>query len=430
MGRNIPWRKALTFTLLLITFTSINSSPIKGKNHPVMWKSAVENSSKTVSNRNNYKKDKHLTFDISNSAINSQLKKVDKKSWSKYLKTTYNRLLPYRDFIAEEAEKQNVPIELMYLPIIESGAYPMAKSRRGATGLWQFMSNSSGAYDMHTTEWLDERRDFVKSTRGAISKLSYNYKKTGDWLLALAAYNCGLNRVLTVMKNSGIDNFWEMAEKRLLPKETINYIPKFLAVSSLFMKKNNYNIPVKWDKTQWVELPLTHAVDLRMLSKRANIPLETLIKGNYELNYTVTPPTNTKYKLKVPTIYKENVLTALSQQEQLLEFYRYKVKSGDTHSEIGYHYGISTNGLIKYNPGVSARNLRVGKTLLVPAIKKTPPYEKYKSTGPFKNDYIVKEGDTLWDISLKYDTTVEEIALNSGLPINGYIKKGMRLKVP
>lgn len=430
MGRNIPWREALSFFLLLTSFASINSSPIPGKNHLMEWKSEIVNSSKMVSIKHNYKNDKHLTFDISNNATSQQIDKVDKKSWSKYLKTTFNRLLPYRDFIAEEAEKQNVPIELIYLPIIESGAYPMAESPRGATGLWQFMSNSSGAYDMHTTEWLDERRDFAKSTRGAISKLNYNYKKTGDWLLALAAYNCGLNRVRTVMKNNGIDNFWEMAEKKLLPKETINYIPKFLAVSSLLMEKNRYQIPIKWDKTEWTELPLTHAIDLRMLSERADIPLKTLIEGNYELNYTVTPPTNTKYKLKIPIIYKENVLTALSQQEQLLEFYRYKVKSGDTLSEIGYHYGISTNGLIKYNPGVSARNLRVGKTLLVPAIKKTPPYEKYKSTGPFKNDYIVKEGDTLWDISLKYDTTVEEIALNSGLPINGYIKKGMRLKVP
>ncbi len=428
MGRYISWRKTLSFVSLSTIFFII-ATPLPSK----LDINKSNNSEQTYNLqqlRHDYKTSKVLTFSMDIEPINDQLNKFNKVTWSKYLKSTFKRLLPYRDFIAKEAETQNVPLEIVYLPIIESGASSMAKSHKGATGLWQFMLNSSGAYNMHTTEWVDERRDFIKSTKAAITKLNYNFNKTGDWLLALAAYNCGLNRVNSVVKRSGIDNFWELIKNNLLPKETSNYIPKLLAVSSLIMDKKSYGITIKWEKQLWDELELTSAVDLRILSEKAEVPLIDLIRGNYELNYNVTPPTNTNYRLKVPSEYTNKIKDALSSQDQLLEFYRYKVKSGDTLSEIGYHYGISTNGLLKYNSDVTIRNLRVGTILLIPAIKEVNAFKKYRNSVTFKNIYIVKEGDTLWDISIKYDTTIEEIAENSGLPVNGYIKKGMRLKVP
>lgn len=432
MGRNIPWRKTLIFSLLLILTLALYSEPLIGKQHKPEWKVTVLNRSVgLIGSRGDYKNSKILYFkDYDKNLIEKQFKQLTKKNWDKYLNITFKRLLPYRDFIAKEVDRQGVPFELIYLPIIESAAHPMATSNRGATGLWQFMSNSSGAYDMKTTEWIDERRDFMKSTRGAISKLNYNYKVTGDWLLALAAYNCGLNRVKTVVKNTGINDFWELSRLGLLPKETIKYIPKLILISTLLQNKNEYNLPIKWDINEWKEVTLTHAIDIRMLSKKAGIPFKELKSGNSELNYNVTPPINTLYKLKIPAKYTENVMDALSSQEDLMEFYRYKVKSGDTLSEIGYYYGISTPGLIRYNPGVSARTLRVGKTLIVPAIKQVEPYGKNIKTRIFKNNYTVRDGDTLWDISIRFDTTVEEIALNNGLGVENYIKKGMRLKVP
>lgn len=430
VGRYIPGRKALVFLALITLSFNLICQPLPGKKHS-FTETETEVTKPYLITKNSYKDVKIFSFKLKNRApIVSQYKKANKKHWSKYLKNTYTRLMPYRDFIAKEIEKQEVPYELLYLPIIESGARPWARSHRGATGMWQFMSNSSGAYDMKTNEWLDERRDFTKSTRGAISKLKYNYKVTGDWLLALAAYNCGLGRVTGVMRRTGVKDFWEMSEKKLLPKETIDYVPKFLLVSYLMQNKNSYNVPIKWDKKNWSELKLNGAVDLRLLSKTANIPYETLKTANSELNYSVTPPTNINYKLKVPKEYSDSVISALQNQDKLIEFYRYKVKSGDTLSEIGYHYGLSTYGLLRYNPGVTPRNLRVGKTLIIPAIKKVEPYGFKESKKSFKNTYIVQDGDTLWDISVKFFTTPEEIALNSGLNVNDYLKKGMRLKVP
>ncbi len=432
MGWNIPWRKTLISSLLLVLTMALYSEPLIGKQHKPEWKDTIQNRSVgLIGSQGDYKNSKFLDFKgYDKDLLEKQYKQLTKKNWDKYLNITFKRLLPYRDFIAKEVDKQGVPFELIYLPIIESAAHPMATSHRGATGLWQFMSNSTGPYDMKKTEWIDERRDFMKSTRGAISKLNYNYKVTGDWLLALAAYNCGLNRVKTIVKNTGINDYWELSRLGLLPKETIKYIPKLILVSFLLQNKNEYNLPIKWDIKEWDEVTLTHAIDIRMLSAKAGIPLKELKSGNSELNYNVTPPINTSYKLKIPAKYTDKVMGALSSQENLMEFYRYKVKSGDTLSEIGYYYGISTPGLIRYNPGVSARTLRVGKTLIVPAVKKVEPYGKYIKTTVFKNSYTVKDGDTLWGISIKFDTTVEEIALNNGLGVENYIKKGMRLKVP
>lgn len=432
MDWNIPWRKTLASIILIQSLNNIFSEPLTGMRHNPKWKSEVKNQSVgIIGERNDYKILELSSFNVyNNDFFKRQLSSKTHKQWSKYLRITYKRLLPYRDFIAGEIEKENVPFELLFLPIIESAAYSKATSKRGATGLWQFMSNSSGAYNMRTTEWLDERRDFVKSTRGAIAKLKYNYKVTGDWLLALAAYNCGLNRVKTIVKTTGINDYWKLSKKGLLPKETINYIPKLLAISSLLQNKNSYNIPIKWDKYDWVEIELTQALDLRMLSENSGVPLKILKEGNVELNYSVTPPVYRNYRLKVPVKYSDNITKALSNNNKLIEFYRYKVQSGDTLSEIGLYYGLTTGSLIKYNPGISARTLRIGKTLIVPALKRLDPYRCNRVTVPFNNNYIVKNGDTLWDIAVKYKTTVEEIALNSGLGINSYIKKGMRLKVP
>ena len=435
MGRNIPWRKTLGILFCLTSLNQIFSQselPIQGKIHSTLLKSTLNNDFNELRpTQNNYKLDK--IFDLENideKVINSQIDQLNSKTWEKYLNITFNRLLPYRDFIATEISKQKVPIEILYLPIVESAALPKATSRVGATGLWQFMSNSSSAYNMKTTEWLEERRDFKKSTVGAISKLKYNYEQTGDWLLALAAYNCGLTRVKNIIKRTGISNFWELSKRGLLPKETANYVPKLIAVSRLFQEKHKYNITIKWDSYSWVDIELNKAIDLRILSQKANIPLKILEDGNSELLYSVTPPTITSYKLKVPSIYTDSVISAINSQQSLMEFYKYKVKSGDTLSEIGYYYGISTPSLIMYNPGVSARNLRIGKTLLVPAVRKVEPYGSQIITAIFKNDYTVKENDTLWGISIIFDTTIEELALNNGLNINDYIKKGMRLKVP
>lgn len=430
MGRHLPWRKTLIFLLLTLPFL-IGAAPLEPVSHPVTWKQGENLKASYLPALQGHEAPEIYSLDIpKNNHIELQIKKADFDSWQKYLLTTSKRMEPYRDHIVSELEKRNMPIELQFLPIIESGARPHARSHRGAVGLWQFMLNSIGPYDIKYNEWVDERRDFIKSTDAALRKLSYNYRQTGDWLLALAAYNCGLNRVKTTIKRTGINDFWTLSEKKLLPGETRNYIPKFLAVTSMLSYKGKYDLPFKWTKEEWSTVTLQKAVDIRMLSDSAGIPFTLLQEANAELNYYVTPPASTRYALKVPSAYKDNLIDALENEKELIEFYRYKVRSGDTLSEIGYHYGVSVNTLKRYNRGLSDRNLRIGRNLLIPALKKVGHYRKATSSRPFNNTYTVKDGDTLWEISLFFNTTVDEIADNNNMDVNTLLKKGMVLKVP
>lgn len=350
----------------------IMSEPLADKKNSPEWKKEIKSTSiGIIGSRNNYKDQVVTSFKNYNiRAINNEKAKLTEKEWSKYLQITYKRLEPIRDFIALEIEKEDIPFEILYLPIVESAAHPMAVSQKGATGLWQFMENSSKPYNMTTNYWIDERRDFIKSTKGAISKIKYNYKETGDWLLAIAAYNCGLNRVKTVVKTTGIKDYWELSAKGLLPKETIKYIPKLIAISSMLQDKNRYNIPVKWDISLWDEIEIDQPIDLRTLSLSSGIALNSLKKWNSELNYDITPSSIKNYKLKVPTKYSDIVVKAISDSEKFVKFHEYKIKSGDTLYEIANLYGVTTNGLIKYNPGVSPRALKIGYTLIVPVVDK------------------------------------------------------------
>ncbi|MCL2374469.1 MAG: lytic transglycosylase domain-containing protein, partial [Treponema sp.] len=138
---------------------------------------------------------------------------------------------PYLAFIRQRVAYMELPPELVYLPVIESAYLITAVSRSGAAGLWQFMENSIAPFDIRVTDWMDQRRDFWKSTYGALRKLRGNYRVLGDWPLALAAYNAGLGGTRRLIASSGIDNYWTLSERRLLREETIHYVPRLIAAA-------------------------------------------------------------------------------------------------------------------------------------------------------------------------------------------------------
>lgn len=134
----------------------------------------------------------------------------------RYLEAIMQRSSPYRNFIIEELRRENLPPELLFLPVIESGFSPKAVSKSGAVGIWQFMRNSIGGYDIHIDEWIDERRDPWKTSTAAVKKLKWNYNYYNDWYLALAAYNCGVGALDKAIKKAGSRNYWYLAEKKIL----------------------------------------------------------------------------------------------------------------------------------------------------------------------------------------------------------------------
>ena len=362
----------------------------------------------------------------------------------KLLAAIVERSEPYITFIRSEIEKRGLPEELIYLPVIESAYSPAAVSRSGASGLWQFMKNSIGPYDMKITEWMDERRDFWKSTIGALDKLEYEYKRVGSWELALAAYNAGLGAVLNAMKKYPDAGYWELCSKKAFKSETINYVPKLLAVSWILSNPRRYGITPAWpEDPQWIRIPAGRPVDLGIVAEHAGIQNIDLKKANGELLYGITPP-DPAYQIKVPKEHALAVASVLEDPElTLIKYYFHIIRSGDTLSGIARRYGITENQIRSGNPGLNDRYLKIGQQLIIPALKEgivaqtEPKQEAVQKTasepiraqeGTSTGIHLVKRGETLWSIARAYNTKPETLARINSMGLNDVLRAGTTIK--
>ncbi|MDR2534551.1 MAG: transglycosylase SLT domain-containing protein [Treponema sp.] len=339
----------------------------------------------------------------------------------------------YFAFIRKEVEARKLPLELMYLPVIESGFLPTAVSKSGATGLWQFMKNSIAPYDMRVNEWMDERMDFWKSTMGALSKLEENYQQLGDWSLALAAYNSGLGAVSRLIQRTGINDYWLLSEKKHLVAETIHFVPKLLAISYIMSNPRYFGIEPLWhDDPEWTRVKVGRMVDLELLATEAGIDKRELKSANRELLHNVTPPDPT-YHLKVRAAHVQAVAAVLERKDlNLIRYYFHTVASGDTLSEIAQYYSVTVDNILNINPGVQARYLKIGSRLLIPAYKDVLPYYGIKrNTGAAQTSgiHLVKRGETLWSIAKVYQTTPESLARINNMELNDVLREGRQLKL-
>ncbi len=354
-----------------------------------------------------------------------------------------HRASPYLGFIYNRLIEADMPPELMYLPAIESGFKAWAVSRSGAAGLWQFMMNSISPYDMDVNEWQDDRRDFWKATDSALHKLKYNYERTGSWPLALAAYNCGLGRIERAVAASGTTDYIKLYELGYIPRQTRNYLPKFFAFVSLASRAEQRGLEgaaaamhsrAAASSDKWDRIELDQAVNLVILASKAGIPISSLHEANAELRHGITPPASWGYKLKVPAAYSDKIKKVLEKTaEPLMRFYIHEVKGGDTFYALSRHFGVSVSMIEMYNPGTNARNLRNGQKIVIPALKEVGPFRtEYKKPDYWTNwrQYTVKAGDSLWGLSRRFNTSVEELELNNGLDAGTPIGIGQIIRVP
>jgi membrane-bound lytic murein transglycosylase D len=231
----------------------------------------------------------------------------------KWFWSTLQRAEYYLYFIKKELDRRDMPEELLYLPVIESAYKTSAKSHAGAAGLWQFMSNSVKPY-MRIDHWVDERYDFIKSTRAALSKLTEDYKRFGNWPLALAAYNAGGGAIGRITAAAVSYNYWDLAEQGRLKKETALYVPKLLAVHHILSNPRRYGFEDFWPETQeWEQIDAPPEVNIVRLAKDAGVDHKELLAANCELRQGVTPPWD-GYQLKVPKEKAQAVEIALNQQ--------------------------------------------------------------------------------------------------------------------
>ena len=376
-----------------------------------------------------------------NRLYDSYLKKYTLPYELKHIAAIWERAEFFVPFIEARIKEQGLPHEVLYLPFVESNFKPDAVSKSGATGLWQFMTNSIDGYDMKIDEWVDERRDFWKATDAALKKLRYNYSVLKDWNLAIAAYNCGLGKMKKTVREGGTSDYWVLCQKGLLIKETTHYIPKLLAVAEVLKNRDKYGIKDKQPAPfQWTRLALGQPVDIRLLAKETGIPRNILDMGNSELKFYVTPPAKTGYLLKVPADKAGKVKSVTSNSKtKLTDFHLYTVKAGDTLSHLSQHYGISVAMIQSFN-NVNPNNLKIGSKLVIPV--SDPDIKPYGGTldlsswkpdiseEGFAGEYKVQAGDTLWSIAKLFHTDVKHIAYFNHLELDSVLSIGKTLKVP
>ncbi|VBB39966.1 putative Lysozyme [uncultured Spirochaetota bacterium] len=354
------------------------------------------------------------------------------KQW---LKAVMQRSLPYLAFVEEKIHELGLPRELLYLPIIESEYSPYAVSKSGATGIWQFMRNSISGYGLSISEWKDDRRDFMRSTTAALLKLKDNYQALGDWSLAIAAYNAGLGAVTRAVRNAkgeSID-FWHLYESKKLPKESLAYVPKFLAISTILRYPELHGLEYSWGNTlAWEAIPLDRQVDIGLIAEKAGIDLDLFKRGNAELNYSITAP-GKSHVLKVPAEHAETVRSLLSgSSSPLIRYDIYTVKSGDTLSGIAKRYSTPLSIVIDANPGIKPDAIRIGQRLIIPQLSaaKAPTSSNARAAVVFDSHYTIKKGDTLGKISSLYGINPISLAEANDIGLNSILKIGQRLKVP
>lgn len=283
---------------------------------------------------------------------------------------------PYRPYIREKLAEKKMPSYLQYLPIVESNYKTTAVSRAGATGLWQFMTNSMAPF-MKKNSWYDERRDPWKSTDAALAKLTDNYNMFGDWAIAIAAYNCGAGAMSKALAKSKKKDFWHLAEKGLLRQQTAQYVPKLIAIADIIENAEYYGALEIGAADKLIENKKSEGFDyvtvagmfsLQQISKLTGIAESTMELLNPELLKHCTPPREA-YKLRVPKGNGKSVEEKLKKEGVATDAITYTVKKGDSLWSISRKYGLTVDDLCTVNNINENGILSINQTLIIPIFK-------------------------------------------------------------
>lgn len=322
-----------------------------------------------------------------------------------------NRMNEYGYLIKKILAEKQLPEELLYLSMIESGLNPKAYSRASAVGMWQFMYSTGKLYGLNRDWYMDERRDPIKATYAACDHLYDLYTEFDHWYLAMAAYNAGAGRIRRAIRLHQTSDFWQLSS---LPRETRNYVPYFMAAAIIARNPEAFGFVTNSENQkgpfQFETVSLEQSADLNVLAKAANIDLETIRYYNPELRQSATPQTQT-YMLRLP-MGKTNEFTtnfyALPKEERFApQYLMHVVHRGETLSTISGKYKISIHDLLAVNKIKNKHEIRIGQKLTIP-VRGTfiPPPEP---SGQDKVIYTVRRGDNLGKIAANFGTKVGKI---------------------
>jgi membrane-bound lytic murein transglycosylase D len=290
-----------------------------------------------------------------------------------------SRLGHYKPIVENIFSEFNLPSDLVYLSLVESGFNPHAYSRARATGPWQFMKGTAIVYGLRVDQYVDERRDPIKSTIAAARYLRDLYDMFGTWPLAMAAYNAGEGKVMRALQKSRADSFWEIAQTKLIRRETKEYVPRFMAATIIAKNPVQYGFVQEPPAPhQFEEVIVNRSVRLQHVATVAGIPYTELIRLNPELRRDVTPPDDQNYHLKVPVGSREAVVLAIDKiptwkpTPLLVKKERgrsdssgsYRVRGGDSLWTIAKRFNLSVAQL-KARNSVTARGIKPGDLLTI-----------------------------------------------------------------
>ncbi len=315
----------------------------------------------------------------------------------------------YEQMIRGILKEEGVPQDLIYLAQAESGFHPLALSRAGARGMWQFMGSRAKGYGLERNWWVDDRQDPEKATRAAARHLKDLYNQFGDWYLAMAAYNSGPGTVQSAVKRTGYADFWQLYKRNVLPKETRNYVPIIIAVTIMAKNPQQYGLEdVVAEKPEpYDTLEIDYPVDLRLVAECVEVTASTLQDLNPSL-LRLTTPKNQEFELHLPEGSKDRYLTGIRAiPTDMRVWWRYhSVAPGDTLASVAKAYRSSRKAIAEANGLGEDEKLTPESKLIIPVAPGKHPYgEGATAYARYATRYKVRRGDT-----------VESVADNFGVP--------------
>lgn len=340
-----------------------------------------------------------------------------------------SRKTAYDSLVYAKLAEHNMPRDLIFLSLVESGFKVKAYSRAKASGLWQFIPETGKRYGLSVDYWVDMRRNPEMATEAALNYLSYLYNEFGDWLLAMAAYNCGEGRIRREIREWKADSthdttqavtYWDLE----LPKETMHYVPRILAAMVIGHYPEQYDITVKQTyRPQFDTVTVFDSFSLEEVAKLLKVPEDTLRTLNMELVMWCTPPNVDSYLLRLPFGTRSAFVEGYDrmQKNSFSSWHHHRVKKGENLGAIAKQYGITVTEL-KLANNLKNDRVRQGKTLLIP-IKVSP--KKSSGKKPLKvRTYVVELSDNLASIARQFGVSQESLRIWNQMEPTAVVKPG------
>jgi membrane-bound lytic murein transglycosylase D len=340
------------------------------------------------------------------------------------VETGLRRAGRYREMIARVLREEGVPQDLIYLAQAESAFQPLALSRAGARGIWQFVAYRGQEYGLRHTWWIDERQDPEKATRAAAQHLRDLYHQFGDWYLAMAAYNCGPGNVQKAIERTGYADFWELYSRKVLPRETKNYVPIILALTLIAKDAAHYNVLVEPEAPIPTDIVKTgRAIDLRLVAETIDVDVETLRALNPSLLRLATPD-DPSFELHLPqgTAQRFSAEIADIPPDKWVSWRRHRVEAGETLTSIAKKYRVTSASIADANNLPRTAVLDAGEKLIIPAIQAQTEAKRRLVS------YRVRKGDTLLGIADRFSVDSDDVRKWNRLKSNK-VSRGMVLRI-